>query len=97
MTTWNDPPARALAAGRRQRALDHAKREPLDHLLYLVQVVMVYDVDTDRPEHETVATCGSFDDAKCVAERWARNEDVALVGIHDLDQGDVELVKGAWS
>ena len=97
MTTFNDPAAQALANGRRIRATDLAKREPTDHLLYLVQVVMVYDVNTNDPQHDTVATTCSFDDAKCIAVRWAANEDVALVGIHDLDTGDVELVKGDWS
>lgn len=97
MTTWNDPPARALAAGRRTRALDRAKREPLDHLLYLVQTVDRWEIEKADPVHDTVAICGSFDDAKAIADRWARNDDYPLVGIHDLDTGDVELVKGDWS
>lgn len=97
MTVWNDPLAQAAAASRQRRAIDYAKSEPVDHLLYMVQVVMVYDVNTHDPQHDCVALTGSFDDAKAVAVRWAANEDVALCGIHDLDTGDVELVKGTWS
>ena len=94
---WNDPLAQAAGFQRRRRAQKRAKSEPTDHLMYLVQAVMVYDVNTADPEHECLAICCNFEDAKAVALRWAANEDVALCGIHDLDTGDVELVKGSWS
>ena len=71
-----------------------AKSDPIDHLLWIVEVVAEDVLDDADPRHEIVALCASIGDARAVAERWARNDHYELVAIFDLDTGEIEMVKG---
>jgi len=71
-----------------------AKTDPIDHLLWIVEVVAEDVLDDADPRHDIVATCATQADAQVIGERWARNDDYALVALFDVDSGEIVMVKG---